>query len=143
MNCPYCDNPLPPDVSQCPSCGAAVRPQPAAPQQSVPPPPQQQYAPPPQQQYAPPPPYARQQYVPPPQYAQPVVSASSRSVYVVLGILFGYLGIHNVYAGRTGAGAAQLLITLLTGGCGILIPWIWAFIEVCTVTNDGQGRPFC
>lgn len=31
MNCPYCNNPLPFNVSQCPSCGAAV-------QQQAPPP---------------------------------------------------------------------------------------------------------
>ena len=26
MNCPYCDNPLPPQTAQCPHCGAAVTP---------------------------------------------------------------------------------------------------------------------
>ena len=28
MNCPYCDNPLPPNVGECPSCGARVQQQP-------------------------------------------------------------------------------------------------------------------
>lgn len=121
MNCPYCNNPLPPNVNQCPSCGAQV-------QQ-----PQSQYAPPPQNQYVPP----QNQYVP------PVASGKSRVVYIVLGVLLGGLGVHNFYAGRTGIGIAQLLITLLTCGYGAAIIWIWVLIEVCTVTKDGQGRPFC
>ena len=127
MDCPYCNNPLPPNVNQCPSCGAAVRQQPAQPQ----------YAPPPQQQYAPPPPpYA-------PQYAPPVMSTKSRTVYVLLAIFLGGLGIHNFYAGRTGSGIAQLLITLISCGYGSFITWLWAIIEACAVTTDGQGRRFC
>ena len=122
MNCPYCSNSLPPNVNQCPSCGAAVS---------------QQPAPPPQ--YAPPPP----QYAPPPQYGQPVMSTKSRVVYIILGIFLGELGVHNFYAGRVGVGVAQLLITVLTCGYGTVITWIWALIEVCTVTTDSQGRRFC
>jgi len=37
MNCPYCSNPVPPGVNNCPSCGAAVsQPQQAAPAQPFP-----------------------------------------------------------------------------------------------------------
>ena len=120
MNCPYCNNPLPPNVNQCPSCGAQV--------QQAPPPPQ--YAP--QQQYAP----------PPPQYAPPVASPKSRIAYILLGIFLGEFGVHNFYAGRTGTGIAQLLISLLTCGYGAAIVWIWAVIEICVVTTDSQGRRF-
>lgn len=143
MDCPYCNNPLPPNVSSCPSCGAAVRQQPAQ-QQYAPPPPQQQYAPPP------PPQYAQQQ-----PYAPPVASTKSRVVYIVLGLFLGGLGIHNFYAGRTGAGVAQLIINVVAWGListfflapiGVLflgIIGLWVLIEICAVSTDGQGRPFC
>ena len=133
MNCPYCNNPVPANVSQCPCCGAPVQ------QQYAPPPPQQQYAP-PQQQYAPPPPQYAQQ-----PYASYPVSDKSRVAYILLGLFLGGLGIHNFYAGRVGCGIAQLLITLILGwiGVGLVITGLWVLIEICTVTTDGNGNRFC
>ncbi len=52
------------------------------------------------------------------------------------------LGIHNFYAGYNGKGIAQLLITVLTFGLGGLVTWIWAIVDVCTVTVDAGGVPF-
>ena len=68
----------------------------------------------------------------------------SRTAYIVLGIFLGALGIHNFYAGYSGKGIAQLLISLLTGW--LIIPliavWIWVIVEICTVTKDAQGVAF-
>lgn len=66
----------------------------------------------------------------------------SRGVYIVLGLFFGGLGIHNFYAGRIGSGIAQLLIMIFT--FWLIIPifaiWLWVLIEVIAVDTDGQGR---
>ncbi len=75
--------------------------------------------------------------------AQPMAAANkSRLAYVLLGVFLGYLGIHNFYAGRTGIGIAQLLISVLTCAYGIPITFIWAIIEVIAITKDGDGNPF-
>ena len=93
----------------------------------------------------------------PPQYAQvdkPVFqtgnapslgsSAKSRMAYILLGVFLGPLGIHNFYAGYNGKGVAQLLITLLLGWLffPLMVVWIWAVIEVCTVKQDAHGNRF-
>ncbi|HJZ59630.1 MAG TPA: NINE protein [Gemmataceae bacterium] len=76
------------------------------------------------------------------------VPPKSRAVYIILGILLGGLGIHNFYAGRNGPGTSQLVIFLVSipllfvciGAITILIPGIWALVDVCTVDRDGDGR---
>jgi len=75
------------------------------------------------------------------QSAQLVRSARSRGNYIILGLFFGCLGIHNFYAGYHGRGAAQLIITLLLGWLviGFVITIIWALIEICIVTQDSNG----
>jgi len=70
--------------------------------------------------------------------------AKSRMVYVLLGALVGLVGfpgVHNLFAGRTGRGLTQLLVSVLT--CWLLwIPmYIWTLVEVCSVTTDAAGRP--
>ena len=77
------------------------------------------------------------------------VSTKKRWVYVVLALIFGQLGIHNFYAGRTGIAVAQLIITIVgniaaislgaSGGVGPVI--IWALIEIFAVKKDGKGLP--
>lgn len=78
--------------------------------------------------------------------AAPVVADGSkdRIAYILLGIFLGVLGVHNFFAGYTGRGIAQLLITIFTGWLFVplLIVWIWVIVEVCTVTKDAQGTPF-
>lgn len=137
MKCPYCDNEVPGNTATCPSCGAAV-PQQAQPQAAPQAAPQAQ--PQPQVvvvQQAPPQPQPGQQTVP--------LSDKSRVAYVLLGLFLGGLGVHNFYAGRTGAGVFQLLITLLTGWLifPLGIVGLWVLIEICVVTTDGSGRRFC
>ena len=77
-------------------------------------------------------------------FPQHVLPLKSRGVYVLLALLLGGLGIHNFYAGRFGCAIAQLLITLLTGWLIIplLIVGLWALIEACIVTTDGENRRF-
>jgi TM2 domain-containing membrane protein YozV len=69
---------------------------------------------------------------------------TSRTSYILLGILLGLIGfpgIHNLYAGNQSRGLTQLLVTVLS--CWILwLPiYIWTIVEACTVTEDFQGRP--
>ena len=66
----------------------------------------------------------------------------SRGVYIILALFFGYLGIHNFYAGHNGRGAAQLIIAILLGWLiiGLVITVLWALIEAIAVTQDGDGQ---
>jgi len=66
----------------------------------------------------------------------------SRGVYIILGLFFGCLGIHNFYAGHNGRGAAQLIITILLGWViiGLVITVLWSLIELIAETQDGDGQ---
>jgi TM2 domain-containing membrane protein YozV len=70
------------------------------------------------------------------------VDKKSRTVYVILAILLGQIGIHNFYAGYIGRGVVQLLISVLSFGLLFWISWIWAIIEICVVKMDGRSIPF-
>ena len=74
--------------------------------------------------------------------AAPVIKqAKSRGIYVILGLFFGLLGVHNFYAGYFGRGVAQLLIVAITGWfvIGIVVVAIWVIIELFVVTQDAAG----
>ena len=65
----------------------------------------------------------------------------SRVAYVLLAFFFGWAGIHNFYAKRTGEGLVQLGVTLLS--CGLML-WaveLWVLIEMFTVSRDGRSVP--
>ncbi len=87
---------------------------------------------------------------PPPQVPQvPSVavrkSGKSRVAYILLGLFMGGLGIHNFYAGYSGKGLAQLLLSLfgiLLLGIPNLAVGIWVIVEVCTVKQDATGQAF-
>lgn len=68
----------------------------------------------------------------------------SRLTYILLGWFFGLLGVHDFYAGYTGRGVAQLLLTILLGWLVVplVIVWIWVLVEICVVRKDAAGRPF-
>lgn len=72
---------------------------------------------------------------------QLVKSAKSRGVYVILGLFFGLLGVHNFYAGRFGVGATQLLVTCILGWfvVGLVITAIWVLADLFLVDADGAG----
>lgn len=74
----------------------------------------------------------------------PVVSSRSRALYIVLGFFLGGFGIHNFYAGRTKQGMTQLLLVVFFFWLilPLVIVGIWALIDICTVTEDGNGLPF-
>ena len=72
----------------------------------------------------------------------------SRLTYILLGVFLGTWGVHNFYAGRTGPGIAQLVITLISiplifvfciGVFTLWIPWIWAIVEIVTIDRDGNN----
>jgi TM2 domain-containing membrane protein YozV len=67
--------------------------------------------------------------------------SKSKVAFVLLGVFFGSLGIHNFYIGRTKQGVIQLLITLLTGGVLSIVSWIWAIVDICTINADANGVP--
>lgn len=77
-------------------------------------------------------------------HVQLVKSAKSRGVYIILGLFFGLLGIHNFYAGRYGTGVVQLLTVLILGWfvVGIVVVGIWVIVELFVVTKDGAGDAF-
>lgn len=64
----------------------------------------------------------------------------SRTTYVILGLLLGWLGAHNFYAGYAGRGIIQLLLTCTV--FGIFIVGLWVLIEVITVKCDARGILF-
>ena len=96
-------------------------------------------------------------------YAAPAPVAKSdksRVTYVLLGIFFGGLGVHNFYAGRTVWAVLQLLftlivtpialiLTLITGGIGGILTFpifalffLWIILELILVTKDAKGNSF-
>lgn len=122
MKCEYCDNPVPNGVTRCPSCGAAVHPQMTN--------------------------ETRQIVESMTQSAEnmrgqtPPAHQQSRLGYILLGLFFGELGLHNFYAGYVGRGVAQLLITVLSFGFLFWVSWIWAFIEIIVVSSNAKGVGF-
>jgi len=69
----------------------------------------------------------------------------SRTVYVVLAIFLGSLGIHNFVAGRTAYGVVQVLlgtVGFFLMGLGPIVAWLWAIGECFMVKQDGNGVPF-
>lgn len=47
----------------------------------------------------------------------------SKAVAYLLWLLFGWLGVHRFYAGKTGSGLVQLLLSLSVVGLGFTILW--------------------
>lgn len=65
----------------------------------------------------------------------------SRLLAALLGIILGALGAHRIYLGFYGLGIAQILVTLITGGFGV----VWGFIEGVLIfaghiNKDAKGR---
>lgn len=73
-------------------------------------------------------------------------SPKSRVLAGVLGILFGWLGLHNFYLGNTAKGTVQLVMTLFSCfGLGA-VSWVWGIVEGImllsgSINQDGNGLP--
>ena len=72
----------------------------------------------------------------------------SKLVAGILGILLGYLGVHNFYLGYNNRAVVQLLLTVFGCGIGAVASWIWGLVEgICYLTGnekyttDADGRP--
>lgn len=137
MNCKNCGASLRQGTTRCVKCGSHIE-WPSQPQAAAPPPPQVVDVP--QQQGHPAQPAMPQ---------QPIAMGPPKSkvAAALLAFFLGCFGIHNFYLGFTGRGVAQLLITVLSLSCGygVIITWIWAFIEFILILTgsitDKFGRP--
>lgn len=70
--------------------------------------------------------------------AKPV---KSRMLAALLGIVFGAVGLHRIYLGFYGIALAQIVVTLITGGFGV----VWGFVEGALIFTghiykDAKGR---
>lgn len=79
---------------------------------------------------------------PQPRLIDPTLPAKNRTAFLVLGVLLGAFGAHSFYAGSTKKGLIQLAITVLTLGMAGVMVWVWAVIDICTITTDHDGIPF-
>ena len=68
--------------------------------------------------------------------------AKNKMTFILLGVFLGALGGHNFYAGYYGKAIAQVCLTVLTLGYASPMSWLWAVIEICTVTRDNKGVQF-
>ena len=68
----------------------------------------------------------------------------SRLIYILLALFLGSLGTHNFYAGYSGKGTIQLLLSLFLFWLiiPIIIVFIWVIVDIITVTKDANGTPF-
>jgi TM2 domain-containing membrane protein YozV len=66
----------------------------------------------------------------------------SRILAALLGITLGFVGVHRFYLGFYTIGIAQIVVTYLTGGYGV----VWGFTEgilifLGHIYKDAKGRP--
>jgi TM2 domain-containing membrane protein YozV len=131
MFCSHCGSEVATVAVICVKCGAPV---PVAPPPVVPPPPPPVPAPTPRPAAA----------------AWPFSAPKSRLAAGLLGLFFGYLGVHRFYLGFTEIGLVQLALflglSLVT--CGFATPFVvlWGVIEGIVILaggfdRDGYGRP--
>jgi hypothetical protein len=75
----------------------------------------------------------------------PAVAARPRRriIFVLLGICFGFLGLHNFYARHFRMGILQLSLSSICAvlGVGVIVVWLWAMVETILVWRDPKGLP--
>jgi TM2 domain-containing membrane protein YozV len=78
----------------------------------------------------------------PPPVATRLVRIPNRWIFIGLGFLVGFLGLHDFYAHHWIRGALLLSITALLWllDWGIVWPWLWALGEIILTKIDGKGR---
>lgn len=72
----------------------------------------------------------------------PTAPRKNRTTFLLLGVLLGAFGAHSFYAGSWKKGFVQLGITVISLGFAGIMVWIWAVIDICTISTDNQGIPF-
>lgn len=70
------------------------------------------------------------------------VKLKSRTTFILLGALLGAFGAHSFYAGYKKKAVIQLAITALSLGFAAPMSWVWAVIDICTITQDESGVQF-
>ena len=72
---------------------------------------------------------------------RPLYRPKSLKIFVALGLLLGFGGAHNFYAGYRGTALVQLVLTCVTLwlGFGFIVGWVWALIELVIVQTDRKG----
>lgn len=75
-------------------------------------------------------------------YLTDLQAKKGRIVAGLLGVFLGFAGAHRFYLGFWGFGVAQILVTLVTAGYGVM----WGFLEgvlILTghINKDAKGRP--
>ena len=130
MKCPNCGGTVQPGANRCVKCGTYVDP-PVVQQQ-------------PQQ------PAVTQQPVGVPVSTE--ISDKSKVAAGILGIFFGWLGVHRLYLGYNaiggvmlGLGIVGLILLIPTCGSILTCMWIWGLVEGIVIlaggiNRDGQGR---
>jgi hypothetical protein len=58
-------------------------------------------------------------------------------VYLILTVLLGPLGVHNIAARRYGRAACQCLLSITVFGLFVSLPWI--LMDIFTTRTDGDG----
>jgi TM2 domain-containing membrane protein YozV len=72
-------------------------------------------------------------------------SNKSRSTYIILALFLGFLGIHDLYAGRYFWGFMCILVTVtspLFGGLSLIGLFFSIVCEMFVITYDGNGKKF-
>ena len=82
-----------------------------------------------------------------------VTVAKSRGTFIILGLLFGLIGLHNFYAGYNGRGATKIVLATITFLMDASTRFetgfffvaavpiaIWVLIELFTNTEDARGH---
>lgn len=82
-----------------------------------------------------------------------VTVSRSRGAYIILGLLFGWVGLHNFYAGHKVRGAFKMGIVLIAFGVDASLRFytgfalvafalftLWSLIEIITIKKDGSGN---
>ena len=113
MNCPYCNNPVPPNVNTCPSCGAQVDMQ----QQT-------------------------QQQTQQPAVSTKKRSTYKILAFLLgsLGIHNFYAGRNSIAIVQLAITLGSVFLDVASNIVPTLV-WIWAIVEIFIVKKDGKGLP--
>ncbi len=117
MNCEYCGNPVPQNVSSCPSCGApvAVNPAPVQNNQGA---------------------YQQQQQV---NQQQTIVNVNPKSPGLATFLSCLIVGLGQIYNGQVAKGICMFIIAVLIGsftaGVGSFFFWIFAMIDASKIAK--------